>query len=160
MSPDTVTEITGLEPTFSAREAAALLGRSYSWLDQRVRNGEFVRLDGTQVPRPMPAITHAERHGRDRATVAGSSTDQACPGAISVGGGTTMVSSSPAAAVSGWWSAPSSDGIVCVSCKPRPPVVWLVSLHRASDSCQKYFPHDAARLIFRTHNTAVSEIPK
>jgi hypothetical protein len=49
MSPDTVTEITGLEPTFSAREAAALLGRSFSWLDQRVRNGEFVRPDGTQV---------------------------------------------------------------------------------------------------------------
>jgi hypothetical protein len=49
MSADTVTEITGLEPTYSAREAAALLGRSYSWLDQRLRRGEFVRLDGTQV---------------------------------------------------------------------------------------------------------------
>jgi hypothetical protein len=49
MSADTVTEITGLEPTYSAREAAAVLKRSYSWLDQRLRRGEFVRLDGTQV---------------------------------------------------------------------------------------------------------------
>lgn len=39
----------GIEPTYSAREAAALLGRSYSWLDQRVRNNEFVLLDGTNV---------------------------------------------------------------------------------------------------------------
>ena len=39
----------GLEPTYSAREAAVLLGRSYSWLDQRVRNGQFVRPDGTVV---------------------------------------------------------------------------------------------------------------
>jgi hypothetical protein len=30
----------GVEPTFSAREAAALLGRSFSWLDQRVRTGD------------------------------------------------------------------------------------------------------------------------
>ena len=36
-----------MEPTFSAREAAALLGRSFSWLDQRVRNGEFTLPDGT-----------------------------------------------------------------------------------------------------------------
>lgn len=39
----------GSEPTYSAREAAAFLGRSYSWLDQRLRRGEFVRLDGTSV---------------------------------------------------------------------------------------------------------------
>jgi hypothetical protein len=51
MSADPTTEIAALElePTFSAREAAALLGRSSSWLDQRVRNGEFVRPDGTTV---------------------------------------------------------------------------------------------------------------
>lgn len=49
MSSDAITEIAGLEPTFSAREAAALLGRSFSWLDQRVRNGEFTLPDGTVV---------------------------------------------------------------------------------------------------------------
>ena len=49
MSADTVTEITGLEPTYSAREAAALLGRSFSWLDQHVRNGDFVLPDGTAI---------------------------------------------------------------------------------------------------------------
>ena len=38
---------TALEPTFSAREAAAILGHSYSWLDQRDRNGDFVLPDGT-----------------------------------------------------------------------------------------------------------------
>jgi hypothetical protein len=47
--PSATTEIAGLEPTYSAREAAALLKRSYSWLDQRVRRGEFVRTDGTEV---------------------------------------------------------------------------------------------------------------
>jgi hypothetical protein len=49
MPPNATTEIAGLEPTFSAREAAALLGRSFSWLDQRVRNGDFVLPDGTVV---------------------------------------------------------------------------------------------------------------
>ena len=39
----------GIQPTYSARQAAALLGRSYSWLDQRVHNGQFVRSDGTVV---------------------------------------------------------------------------------------------------------------
>lgn len=50
-SPDPTTQINalGLEPTYSAREAAVLLGRSYSWLDQRVRRGQFVRPDGTVV---------------------------------------------------------------------------------------------------------------
>jgi hypothetical protein len=39
----------GIQPTYSAREAAVLLGRSYSWLDQRLREGRFVRPDGTVV---------------------------------------------------------------------------------------------------------------
>jgi hypothetical protein len=49
MSSDTVIQTDGLEPTYSAREAAALFGRSFSWLDQRVRNGDFVPPDGTAV---------------------------------------------------------------------------------------------------------------
>jgi hypothetical protein len=32
VTEDGITETGGLEPTYSAREAAALLGRSYSWL--------------------------------------------------------------------------------------------------------------------------------
>ena len=50
-SPDPITQIAGLrlEPTYSAREAALLLGRSYSWLDQRLHAGQFVRPDGTFV---------------------------------------------------------------------------------------------------------------
>jgi hypothetical protein len=49
MSADPIAEIAvlGLEPTYSAREAAALLGRSYSWLDQRLRRGQFVLPDVT-----------------------------------------------------------------------------------------------------------------
>ncbi|OSC32291.1 hypothetical protein B8W69_00400 [Mycobacterium vulneris] len=47
MSTNLITQITGLEPTYSVREAAVLLGRSYSWLDQRLRHGEFVQVDGT-----------------------------------------------------------------------------------------------------------------
>jgi hypothetical protein len=39
----------GDEPSYSAQEAAALLGRSFSWIDQRVREGEFVRPDGSAV---------------------------------------------------------------------------------------------------------------
>jgi hypothetical protein len=42
----------GLEPTYSARGAAALLGRSYSWLDQRLREEKFILPDGTVV-RPL-----------------------------------------------------------------------------------------------------------
>ena len=42
----------GIEPTYSAREAAALLGSSFSWLDQRVRKNQFVLPDGTVV-RPL-----------------------------------------------------------------------------------------------------------
>ena len=51
MSPDPTAQIAalGVEPTFSAREAAALLGRSFSWLDQGVRGGQFVMPDGTVV---------------------------------------------------------------------------------------------------------------
>jgi hypothetical protein len=51
MSADSVTQLAalGIEPTFSAREAAALVGRSFSWLDQRVRHGEFTLPDGTVV---------------------------------------------------------------------------------------------------------------
>ena len=47
VSPDPIRQVAGLEPTFSAQEAAVILGRSFSWLDQRVRNGEFALLDGT-----------------------------------------------------------------------------------------------------------------
>jgi hypothetical protein len=51
MSADSVTQLAalGIEPTYSARKAAALLGRSFSWLDQRVRKNQFVRPDGTVV---------------------------------------------------------------------------------------------------------------
>jgi hypothetical protein len=49
MPSNAVTEIAGLEPTYSAREAAGVLNRSYSWLDQRLRRGEFVRSDGAEV---------------------------------------------------------------------------------------------------------------
>jgi hypothetical protein len=54
MSPDPTPIIAalGVEPTYSAREAALLLGRSYSWLDQRVRKDQFVLRDGTVV-RPL-----------------------------------------------------------------------------------------------------------
>src|SRR6478752_2916343 len=49
----------GLEPTYSAREAAVLLGRSYSWLDQRLREGQFVRL----TARPCSRYGHREATG-------------------------------------------------------------------------------------------------
>ena len=41
MSPDPTAQIAalGIEPTYSARESALLLGRSYSWLHQRLRKG-------------------------------------------------------------------------------------------------------------------------
>jgi transposase len=50
-SPDSITQIAalGVEPTYSAREAAALLGRSYSWLDQRLRAGQFTNPDGSAL---------------------------------------------------------------------------------------------------------------
>ena len=47
--PTTVIADLGLEPTYSTREASAMVGRSYSWLDQRLRAGQFVLADGTTV---------------------------------------------------------------------------------------------------------------
>jgi hypothetical protein len=51
MSPDPIAQIAalGVEPTYSAREAATLLGRSYSWLDQGLRGDGFTLPDGTKV---------------------------------------------------------------------------------------------------------------
>jgi hypothetical protein len=51
MSPEPAAQIAALEvePTYSAREAALLLGRSYSWLDQRLRAGQFMIPDGEPV---------------------------------------------------------------------------------------------------------------
>jgi hypothetical protein len=46
---------TALEPTFSARETAAILGRSYSWIDQLVRHGEFTLPNGTVLQRSRTA---------------------------------------------------------------------------------------------------------
>src|SRR5262249_31730266 len=45
-APITQIAALGIEPTYSAREAAVLLGRSYSWLDQRLRKDQFVLPDG------------------------------------------------------------------------------------------------------------------
>jgi hypothetical protein len=45
----TLTTANGIEPAFSARQAAVLLGRSYSWLDQRLRAGQFMLPDGTTL---------------------------------------------------------------------------------------------------------------
>ena len=56
MSCDSTTQIAGLEPTYSAREAAAVLKRSYSWLDQRLRRGEFLAPDGS-VLQPLRAAS-------------------------------------------------------------------------------------------------------
>jgi len=47
--PTPIIAALGIKPTYSAREAAALLGRSYSWLDQRLRKDQFVLVDGTIV---------------------------------------------------------------------------------------------------------------
>ncbi len=49
MSASTQLGALDIEPTFSAREAAVLLGRSYSLLDQRLRNDQFVLPDGRNV---------------------------------------------------------------------------------------------------------------
>lgn len=51
MSADPTPMIAALDiqPTYSAREAAVLLGRSYSWLDQRLRQDQFIRPDGTTI---------------------------------------------------------------------------------------------------------------
>jgi hypothetical protein len=45
----TTTAALGLEPTYSAQESAEMLGRSYSWLDQRLRAGQFVLPGGATV---------------------------------------------------------------------------------------------------------------
>jgi hypothetical protein len=47
--PTPIIAALGIQPTYSARQAAVLLGRSYSWLDQRLRKGQFVLPDGTAV---------------------------------------------------------------------------------------------------------------
>jgi hypothetical protein len=47
--PTTLIAALGIEPTYSAREAATLLGRSYSWLDQGLRDNKFTLPDGTEV---------------------------------------------------------------------------------------------------------------
>jgi hypothetical protein len=51
MSPDPAAQLAarGIEPTYGAREAAAMLGRSYSWLDQSLRDNEFTLPEGTKV---------------------------------------------------------------------------------------------------------------
>jgi hypothetical protein len=48
-NPTPIIAALGVEPTYSSREASAVLGRSYCWLDQRVRTDEFVLPDGTTV---------------------------------------------------------------------------------------------------------------
>jgi hypothetical protein len=48
-SHHTIIAALGAEPTYSAREAAAMLGRSYSWLDQGLRDDKFTLPDGTKV---------------------------------------------------------------------------------------------------------------
>jgi hypothetical protein len=47
--PTPIIAALGIQPTYSAREAAVLLGRSYSWFDQRLREDKFIRPDGTTV---------------------------------------------------------------------------------------------------------------
>ncbi|WP_426649791.1 hypothetical protein [Mycobacterium seoulense] len=54
MLTDNVARIAELQPTYSARDAAVVLRRSYSWLDQRLRRGEFVAPDGS-VLEPLRA---------------------------------------------------------------------------------------------------------
>ena len=45
----TTTAAIGLEPTYCAQEAEAMLGLSYSWLDQGLRARQFVAPDGTTI---------------------------------------------------------------------------------------------------------------
>ena len=53
----TTTAALGLKPTYSAQEGAAMLGRSYSWLDQRLPAGQFIPPDGTTVqPLRTPGV--------------------------------------------------------------------------------------------------------
>ncbi|MGE5697219.1 MAG: hypothetical protein ACM4D3_18910 [Candidatus Sericytochromatia bacterium] len=48
-NPNRILASLDIEPTYSAQEAAAFLGRSYSWLDQRLRAGDFVLPDGSPI---------------------------------------------------------------------------------------------------------------
>ncbi len=47
--PTPIIAVLDIQPTYSAREAAVLLGRSYSWLDQRLRQDQFIRPNATTV---------------------------------------------------------------------------------------------------------------
>ena len=47
--PTPIIAVLDIQATYSAREAAVLLGRSYSWLDQRLRQDQFIRPNGTTV---------------------------------------------------------------------------------------------------------------
>ena len=49
-----------IEPTLSAREAATLLRRSRSWIDQRLRNGQFTHADGAVI-QPLRTRGHYRR---------------------------------------------------------------------------------------------------
>ncbi|MCW2558677.1 MAG: hypothetical protein JWP55_2641 [Mycobacterium sp.] len=48
-NPTAQIAVLGVEPTYSAPEAPVLLGRSHSWLDQRLRAGQFMLPDGTTL---------------------------------------------------------------------------------------------------------------
>lgn len=90
----TATAALGLAPSYSAQEAAAMLGRSYSWLDQRLRAGQFVLADGStveplrlisrdpeaQLPRPrrssvLPGLTQDSIHWRETALASSAKTN-------------------------------------------------------------------------------------
>jgi hypothetical protein len=62
MSAEPITQFNALgsKQTYSAREAAVLLGRSYSWLDQRLHEGQFALPDGTVV-QPLRTPGHYRR---------------------------------------------------------------------------------------------------
>ena len=55
--PTAVIASLGLEPMYSAQEAAEMLGRSYSWLDQRLRAGPV------RPARRHPSATVADTGG-------------------------------------------------------------------------------------------------
>src|SRR6476646_4523611 len=47
--PTPIIAVLDIQATYSARQAAVLLGRSYSWLDQGLRQDQFIRPNGTTV---------------------------------------------------------------------------------------------------------------